>query len=57
MPDKNVIIVGAGIAGLSAGVYAAKAGFNTIILESHIIFSCRTKILIFQMIKKIFMDI
>lgn len=37
MPDKNVIIVGAGIAGLSAGVYAAKAGFNTIILESHII--------------------
>lgn len=37
MTEKNVIIIGAGIAGLSAGVYAAKAGFKTTILESHII--------------------
>ena len=37
MTDKNVIVIGAGIAGLSAGVYAAKAGFKTTILESHII--------------------
>ena len=37
MTEKNVIIIGAGITGLSAGVYAAKAGFKTTILESHII--------------------
>ena len=32
---KNVIVVGAGIAGLSAGVYAQKCGFNVTILEGH----------------------
>jgi len=33
--SKNVIVIGAGIAGLSAGVYAQKCGFNVTILESH----------------------
>ncbi len=37
MNEKNVIIVGAGIAGLAAGVYAQKSGFNVTILEKHII--------------------
>lgn len=37
MPKNNVIIIGAGIAGLSAGIYAKKAGFNVTIYESHII--------------------
>ena len=32
---KKIIIVGAGIAGLSAGVYALKCGFDVTILESH----------------------
>ena len=32
---KKVIIIGAGIAGLSAGVYAQKRGFDVTILESH----------------------
>ena len=32
---KKVIIVGGGIAGLSAGVYALKSGFDVTILESH----------------------
>jgi len=32
---KKVLIVGAGIAGLSAGVYALKCGFDVTILESH----------------------
>ena len=32
---KKVIIIGAGIAGLSAGVYALKCGFDVTILESH----------------------
>lgn len=32
---KKVIIVGGGIAGLSAGVYARQSGFDTIILEMH----------------------
>jgi len=32
---KKVIVIGAGIAGLSAGVYAQKCGFDTTILESH----------------------
>jgi len=31
----KVIIIGGGIAGLSAGVYAQKCGFDTTILESH----------------------
>jgi phytoene dehydrogenase-like protein len=32
---KSVIIVGAGIAGLSAGCYSRKNGFQTTIIESH----------------------
>ena len=32
---KRVIIIGSGIAGLSAGVYAQKCGFDVTILESH----------------------
>jgi len=34
---KKVIVIGGGIAGLSAGIYAQKCGFNTTILESHYI--------------------
>lgn len=37
MNEKNVIIVGAGIAGLAAAVYAQKSGFKVTILEKHII--------------------
>jgi len=33
--SKKVIVVGGGIAGLSAGVYAQKCGFDVTILESH----------------------
>ena len=36
-PSNKVIIVGAGIAGLSAGVYAAQSGFDVTIFESHTI--------------------
>ena len=32
---KKIIVVGGGIAGLSAGVYAQKCGFDVTILESH----------------------
>lgn len=35
--SKKVVIIGAGVAGLSAGVYASRSGFDTTILESHII--------------------
>ncbi len=31
----NVIIVGAGIAGLAAGIYAQRSGFDAVIYESH----------------------
>jgi len=34
---KKVIIVGAGIAGLTAGIYARQSGFDTTIYESHTI--------------------
>lgn len=34
---KKVIVVGGGIAGLSAGVYAQKCGFDVTVLESHAI--------------------
>jgi phytoene dehydrogenase-like protein len=34
---KKVIVVGAGVAGLSAGVYAAQSGFDVTIYESHTI--------------------
>ncbi|MDR2569194.1 MAG: oleate hydratase [Oscillospiraceae bacterium] len=33
--SKKVVIIGAGIAGLSAGVYAQKCGFDVTMLESH----------------------
>ena len=33
--QKKVIVVGGGIAGLSAGIYAQKCGFDTTIIESH----------------------
>jgi len=32
---KRVVVIGGGIAGLSAGVYAKKCGFDVTILESH----------------------
>ena len=32
---KKVIIIGGGVAGLSAGVYAQKCGFDVTVLESH----------------------
>lgn len=35
--SNRVVIIGAGISGLSAGVYAARSGFETTIIESHII--------------------
>jgi len=33
--NKKVIVIGGGIAGLSAGIYAQKCGFDVTILESH----------------------
>jgi len=33
--SKKVVIIGGGVAGLSAGVYARKCGFDVTILESH----------------------
>lgn len=33
--SQKVVIVGAGIAGLSAGIYAQKAGFDSVIYEKH----------------------
>ena len=35
---KKLLIVGAGISGLSAGVYAARSGFDVTILEQHFTF-------------------
>jgi phytoene desaturase len=32
---KTVVIIGGGVAGLSAGIYSAMNGFNTEILEMH----------------------
>jgi phytoene dehydrogenase-like protein len=34
---KKIVIIGAGISGMSAGIYARKAGFETEIYESHTI--------------------
>ena len=33
--SKKVVVGGAGIAGLSAGIYAAQSGFDVTILEKH----------------------
>lgn len=35
MPDKSLVIIGAGLAGLSAGCYARMNGFRTHIFEHH----------------------
>ena len=35
MKKKKVIVIGGGIAGLSAGVYALRCGFDVTVLESH----------------------
>jgi phytoene dehydrogenase-like protein len=37
MSTKNVIIVGAGVAGLTAGIYLQRSGFTVTILEQHTI--------------------
>jgi thioredoxin reductase len=34
---EKVIIIGGGVAGLSAGIYAAMNGFDTEILEMHMV--------------------
>lgn len=35
MAQKKIVIIGGGVAGLSAGIYAAKNGFDTEIVEMH----------------------
>ncbi len=35
--NKKVVVVGAGIAGLTAGIYAARSGFDVTIIEQHTI--------------------
>ena len=35
--SKKVIVVGAGIAGLTAAIYAQRSGFDVTIMEKHII--------------------
>jgi phytoene dehydrogenase-like protein len=35
MTKKKILIIGGGVAGLSAGIYAAKNGFDTEIIEMH----------------------
>ena len=32
---KKVIVIGGGIAGLTAGIYARRCGFDVTVLESH----------------------
>ena len=32
---KKVVIIGGGVAGLTAGIYAQKAGYNSVIVEKH----------------------
>jgi len=36
MSDYDVIIVGSGLAGLTAGLFAARYGLSTLVLESNI---------------------
>ena len=36
MADYDVIIIGSGLAGLTAGLFAARYGLSTLILESNI---------------------
>ena len=33
--NKKIIIIGAGVAGLSSGIYAQKAGYETVIYEKN----------------------
>ena len=33
MTDKDIIIIGGGAAGLSAGIFASRLGLNTLLLE------------------------
>lgn len=35
MPDKSLLIIGAGLAGLAAGVYAQRNGYRAHIFEHH----------------------
>ena len=35
MDETHLVIIGAGVAGLTAGCYAARAGYRTTILEMH----------------------
>ena len=35
MPEKKVLVIGGGIAGLCAGIYLRKSGFDVEILEKH----------------------
>jgi phytoene dehydrogenase-like protein len=37
MSQSNVIVIGAGVAGLAAGTYLQSSGFNVTILEQHVI--------------------
>ena len=32
---KKIVIIGGGVAGLSAGIFAQKNGFDSVILEKH----------------------
>ncbi len=36
-PEPNILIIGAGVAGLSAGIYAQMNGFQSTIYEMHTI--------------------